>query len=149
MILLDTNVLVYAINSAAPQHTDSRSMLRSCADGRVPGVVVPQVLLEFYATVTSGRRVPNPLTPQQARAEIDGLCRRLDVRPVPHDSLSGVLGALAASPRVGHGIFDLYLIAQMRSLRIADVCTYNVGDFAVPGIRALPPSDALAAYGEG
>lgn len=146
MILLDTNVLVYSVNTAVPQHPASRSVLRLCASGRLPGVVVPQVLLEFYATTTSGRRVATPLSSQQARSAIDGFCRRLTVKPVPGDALPYMLTTLAAQPRIGQSVFDLFLIAQMRSLGIGDVCTYDVSDFSFPGIRALEPADVLAIY---
>lgn len=121
-------------------------MLRVCSAGRVPGVVVPQILLEFYATVTSGRRVATPLSSEQARAELEGFSRRLAVLPVPADSLAHLLAALTTHPRPGHGVFDLFLIAQMKSLGIGDVCTYNVSDFSYPGIRALEPDQALATY---
>jgi predicted nucleic acid-binding protein len=149
VILLDTNVLVYSVNSAVPQHVESRRLLQLCTGGTVPGVVVPQVLLEFYATTTSERRVRSPLTPKQASAEIDGFCRRLTLKPVPGDVISHLLSIVSTQPRTGQSIFDLFLIAQMRSHGIGDVCTYNVADFAFPGIRALEPQQLLALYPTG
>jgi predicted nucleic acid-binding protein len=146
VILLDTNVLIYSVNKAAPQHAASRRVVRLCAAGSLPGVVVPQVLLEFYATMTSGRRVTTPLSPQQARDEMDGFCRRLTVKPVPADVLPHLLAAISVQPRIGQGIFDLFLVAQMKSLSIGDICTYNVADFNFPGIRALEPAEVLKLY---
>lgn len=146
MILLDTNVLLYSVNRATPQHADARALLGFCAAGSVPGVVVPQVLLEFYAIATSSRRIARPLTPQQARTEIDGFCRRLAVRSVPVNSFDALLTLLDSRPVTGHQVFDHLLVAQMRSLGIGDICTYNAADFALPGIRALEPLQVLALY---
>ena len=38
------------------------------------------------------------------------------------------------------------LAAQMRSHGIRTICTYNVRDFDVIGIRAIEPAQALAVY---
>jgi len=43
-------------------------------------------------------------------------------------------------PRTGADVFDLFLAAQMQCHGIADICTYNLADFALPGIRALAPA---------
>ncbi len=51
MILLDTNVLVYALNTDAPHYADSRRIVEAALRGRVPGVLVPQVLVEAYAVL--------------------------------------------------------------------------------------------------
>jgi len=146
VILLDTNVLVYSVNRAAAEHADSRRIVRLSAAGTLPGVVVPQVLLEFYATMTSGRQVTTPLSPAQARAEVEGFCRRLTVKPVPTDVLSHLFASLSEQSPSGHGIFDVFLVAQMKGLGIGDVCTYNVAGFNFAGIRALEPAQVLALY---
>ena len=61
MILLDANVLVYAVNADAPQHNATRAILDAALAGTIPGALVPQVLLEFFAVVTNARRVQAPL----------------------------------------------------------------------------------------
>lgn len=66
MILLDANVLVYAVNADAPQHSASRTVVRAAFDGQLPGVLVPQVLVEFLAVVANQRRVRYPLDPATA-----------------------------------------------------------------------------------
>lgn len=47
MILIDTNVLVYAVNTAAPQHEESRAFVEAARGGDFPAVLVPQVLLKI------------------------------------------------------------------------------------------------------
>lgn len=53
MILLDTNVLVYALNADSPHHPQSRAVVEAALGGRLPGVLVPQVLLEAFAELVA------------------------------------------------------------------------------------------------
>lgn len=140
MILLDANVLVYSVTSGSPQHRDSRDLVRRAAAGEVLAILVPQVLLEAYSTVTSPRRIDEPLSPRQAADWLSSLRRALEVRPVPRGSFEEFETLVATHPRAGSDIFDLFLVAQMRCLGISDICTYNTADFALPGVRAVEPS---------
>ena len=149
MILLDANVLVYALDAAAPQHADCREVLRSGTAGRLPAVLLPQVLLECYAVITSPKRVSRPLASEQAAAALRSVRSSLEVKSVPEEVLDELDEILEAAPRVGPAIFDLFLVAQMRGLRIAEVCTYDKAGFALPGVTALSPPEALARYEEG
>jgi predicted nucleic acid-binding protein len=140
VILLDTNVLVYSITGAAPQHRDSLDVMQRAVAGSVAAVLVPQVILEAYSTVTSPRRVNRPLSSQQAWTWLKSVQTALVVKPLAANVLDEFDILIAAHPRVGGDAFDLFLVAQMRCLGVTDVCTYNVSDFALPGIRALEPS---------
>jgi len=140
---------VYALNAAAPQHLDCREVVRWGAAGRLPAVLLPQVLLECYAVITSPRRVSRPLTPQQAAAALRSVRNSLEVKSVPDGVLDELDEVLAASARIGPAIFDLFLAAQMRGLEIGEVCTYDGGAFSLPGLVALSPPEALARYGKG
>lgn len=139
MILLDTNVLVYSIMGAAPQHRDSREVVLRAVNGDLQAVLVPQVVLEAYSTVTSARRVSQPLSCQQACGWLKVLRTALSVKEVPIEALAEFEALATAHPRLGADAFDLFLVAQMRCHRIEEICTYNVGDFAVPGIKAVEP----------
>lgn len=146
MILLDANVLVYAVNSYAPQHTESRTVVEAAVAGDVPAVLVPQVLLEFFAVVTHPRRVQRPLDPQRAWEQVAALRTALPVLELRPSTLL-LLDELVARHRpVGADIYDLFLAAQMRSHGVPTVCTYNPGDFAgLVGVHAATPATILAA----
>lgn len=146
MILLDTNVVVYTLDRSSPQHRDCRRLLELVQAGRVAATLLPQVFVECYSVLTSARRVASPLPAEQARAALGVLRRVLDVKPVPAGALPELDRLLARHPRLGAEVFDLFLVAQMRCLGIEDVCTYNVADFVLPGIRALTPPQVLAAH---
>jgi uncharacterized protein len=146
LILLDANVLVYALNADSPQHPDCLEVVQRAASGGLPGVLVPQVLIECYSVVTSPRRMARPLSSQQARTVVRSLARSIEVKPVPATLLEDVDLMLAQHPRRGQGVFDLVLAAQMISHGIRAICTCDAEDFGIPGIRAVGPTQTLAAY---
>ena len=67
-VFFDTNILVYAHDSASPkkQATSRALLFHSLREGT--GVISPQVLSEFFVTVT--QKVAQPLTEERARKEI-------------------------------------------------------------------------------
>ncbi len=63
--LIDTNVLVYALDPNAPHHEACRRL----RDEGLPGVelvLTPQVLYEFIASVTSAKFFATPLDSREA-----------------------------------------------------------------------------------
>lgn len=85
-VFLDTNVLVYAIESGGPEVAKFATALNLA---RQPDVrISTQVLGEFYRAVTSSRR-QSPLTHDEATAWIQ-LWKRFDVITilVPHIDLA-------------------------------------------------------------
>jgi predicted nucleic acid-binding protein len=146
VILLDTNVLVYAADRDSPRHEPCRDVVRCALSGDVDGVLVPQVVLEFYATVT-GSRVRAPLPPAVAWRQVEALTSGLPVMDVRRDSLD-MLGQLVVEVGLGgHRVFDLFLVAQMRSHGVPDICTDNDRHFGGLGVTPLRPEDVLARSG--
>jgi predicted nucleic acid-binding protein len=143
VILLDTNVLVYAADRDSPRHQPCREVVGHALSGVLNGVLVPQVVLEFYATVT-GSRVREPLAPGVAWRQVLALTGVLTVLDVRRDSLD-LLGQLIVQMGLGgHRVFDLFLAAQMRSHGVAEICTDNVRHFQSLGVRPVSPEDVLS-----
>jgi predicted nucleic acid-binding protein len=130
--LLDTNVLVYAADAGSAFHDAARQLRDRGFRGEIPLVVSPQVLLEFFAVITSPRRVQTPRSPQEATAEMAKYMRSRRIRtiyPGP-DILRRVLALHAQHPQVARqDIFDLSLVATMLANRIACIYTYNQQHF--------------------
>ncbi len=142
MILVDTNVLVYAVNSDAPQHAACRSLVEAVRAGALQCALVPQILLEFHAIVTDTRRVAKPLEAAQAREAIESLRSLFTVLDAGRDALGLLPEVMAEKPSVGGEVFQPWLVAQMRVLGIDRICTYNAKDFAgYKGIRAVTPEE--------
>jgi predicted nucleic acid-binding protein len=55
--VIDTNILVYAINVDDLHHGPSRGLLDAARDPSVTLYVTSQILCEFYSVITNPRRV--------------------------------------------------------------------------------------------
>jgi predicted nucleic acid-binding protein len=146
VILLDTNVLVYALNVDSPQHPECLAVIQHSATRAMPGVLVPQVLMECYAVITSPRRLAHPTLPENAWAIMRSLSEAIETKAVPESFFDDLDGLVSRHPRRGRDLFDLALVAQMRSHGIRTICTCNTRDFEIAGIRAIEPDQALAVY---
>src|SRR3990167_9329684 len=61
MILIDSNILVFAHNIASPQQEKAKEVLFAAVEGKFKAVLTAQNLLEFYSIITNPKRVENPL----------------------------------------------------------------------------------------
>lgn len=81
MIAADTNILVYAHHSEAPQHRVALEALRSLAEGDAVWGLPVFVVGEFLRIVMHPRGpLPRPSTSEQALGAIDGLLESPSVR---------------------------------------------------------------------
>lgn len=143
MILIDTNVLVYAINTDALQHSSSIALIEAVRAKQIKGVLVPQVLLEFFAIVTDHRRVEKPLEPKVAWEQAEAFRSILPVFDAGLKGLDFLKDEIQNNKKIlGSDIFDAYLVAQMRAINISVLCTYNTKDFTgYEGIIAQKPDE--------
>jgi len=118
-IFLDTNILVYAIETGGPQPAKSAAALALARRDDV--CLSTQVLGEFYFAVTSRRRA-RPLTHDEAVAWVQ-LWKRHHVRPitVPHVDL-----ALELTDRYRVSYYDALILAAARLARCAVVCSEDL-----------------------
>jgi predicted nucleic acid-binding protein len=129
--IVDTNVLVYALDADAPQHATARALLEAARDdASASPFVTSQILCEFYSVVTNPRRVPNPRSAAEATTAISGLLSFLHVLPVPARTVDGLLDLLRRHPVTGADVFDLQIVATMQANGIRRIYTFNAADFA-------------------
>ena len=128
--VLDTNVLIYAIDPSAPQHERSRALLDR---SRVQGAdlcLTSQILGEFYAFSTDPRR--GGRFPTDVLNQINLLIARpgIILLPTPPDLTSRWLQLVAAQPVRGAQVFDVQIVATMLAVGVTQVYTYNAADFS-------------------
>ena len=141
--VVDTNVLVYALDADAPQHAPSRALLEAGRDGSTTLDMMSQILCEFYSIVTNARRVQRPCSPADALAAISSLRGFVRVLPVPMRAVEELLRLLRRRPVAGADVFDLQIVATMNVNGIRRIYTFNAGDFAgFAEIDVLTPYDA-------
>lgn len=146
MILLDTNILVYADQEEEAHHPVAKALRDRGQRGEIPVCIAPQVLSEFFAIVTrTGKhRASRPLSPAEAAEEIQ---KYLDaehihkIYPTPA-TWPTVLSLLEQRPVTGQDIHDLHLAATMLSNGVTEIYTFNTEDFvSIPGIEVLTPPE--------
>jgi predicted nucleic acid-binding protein len=102
-VFVDTNVWVYAVDTADPAKRERALELLAPAAGR-DIVVSTQVVTEFYAVVT--RKLAVPLSPDDAEAMV----RQLLALPVVAVDASLVASAIAGSREWQVSIWDALII---------------------------------------
>ncbi|QKJ18631.1 type II toxin-antitoxin system VapC family toxin [Microbacterium hominis] len=144
MRIIDTNVLVYAVDARSPQHAASIAWLDSALDGRDDVGFSWNALLGFIRLTTNPRVFPSPLAAEEAMAQV-------------HDWLAApsahVLNPGARHPEIlerllvargaaGNLVNDAHLAALAIENR-ASVVTFDSDLSRFEGVRAVTPDDLL------
>lgn len=140
--VLDANVLVYAVETDAPQHANSRALVEAARDPATTLYLTSQALCEFYSIVTNPRRVAVPRSPTDALRAISALLALPGIRvlPTPARVVAGWMALLQRHPVSGGDVFDLQLVATMQANGVQRIYTFNTGDFeAFPELTVTAP----------
>jgi len=131
LILLDTNILVYYHQELSHFHLQARAVMEKGLKRKMPLCICPQVLMEFYSTITNPKRVTDPVSSEAAIREIEKYftCRWI-VKIHPKEKTLAATIELMQKYRVKQmEIFDLQLVAVMLSNRVKRIYTFNRDDF--------------------
>ncbi len=82
MILVDANLLIYAIDADSPRHHAARSWLEETLSGKMRVGLTLVVLLAFIRITTRSGIFRNPLSPEEAFAYVDSWLRQPSVEIV-------------------------------------------------------------------
>lgn len=142
--LVDTNVLVYALFPAMPDHAASRALLDRAKAADANLFISPQNLIEFFAVVTDPRRVTPAKTNDEAlNAVADFLSQPgLALLPVPADLIKRWSQLIHQSSTTKKRAFDTQLVATMLGNNVLKIYTFNVADFqafSFAGIQVATP----------
>jgi predicted nucleic acid-binding protein len=129
--LLDTNILVYALYEDAEYHKPCRSLLDRAQDAEAALCVTPQILAEFFSTVTNPRRVTEVKSPEETISAITAILAMpgMTLLPLPLDIVSRWIALVQQHPITGSRIFDVQIVATMLGNDVKRVYTYNTSDF--------------------
>lgn len=112
MILVDTNILIYAVDEASPAHEAARVWLEDRLNGSA-GVGLPwQVLSGFVRIVSNPRVFPNPLPIGIAWGHVqEWLALSSTFTPEPTHRHAAILGELMPSVTRAELVPDAHLAA--------------------------------------
>lgn len=140
MILVDANVLIYAIDQDSPLHAPARDWLERAFAGAGPIGLPWIVLLAFVRLVTRAAIVRHPLPAEAALAYVDewlALPSVLAVSPGPgHWAILRTL--LAAAGTAGNLTTDAHIAALALELA-APICTADRDFLRFPGVKVVGP----------
>jgi predicted nucleic acid-binding protein len=129
--LIDTNILVYAHDSASSYQKSAAGLVRDALEGRLEAVISIQNIAELYSVLTNPKRVKSPLSPGDAHR----ICKLYLVAPeipklVPDETtLMRALELASEGSTAGGDFFDCLLAATMEHFEVKRIYTENISDF--------------------
>jgi uncharacterized protein len=136
MILVDANLLVYAANQSAPEHTRARPWLDSRLSGSARVGLPWPSLLAFVRIVSNPAILRNPVTPAAAWQQVTEwlACGPVWI-PLPGERHVEALGALLEDPIVTSRLVPDAHLAALAIEHGLTLCSTD-GDFArFPGLH--------------
>jgi len=140
--LLDTNILVHAYNRSSPHQDKASKIVKKAMQGEIDVCLSPQVLYEFFAVVTSIKRVEHPMSPSEAANICIDLweCNEIEklnpsgIAPLEVFKFASELNLSKAE------IFDCNLAVTAKENEIDVIFTENLSDFKIyKFIKAVNP----------
>jgi toxin-antitoxin system PIN domain toxin len=126
VFVVDTNLLLHAVNPDSPDHELALESLEEWRRGGRPWFVTWGIIYEFLRVSTHRSIFPQPLRLGEARAWIDtlvaapaaGLLVETDRHPEVIRELTELHPRLA-----GNVVHDLHTVALMREHGVSEICT--------------------------
>ncbi|MCH8320610.1 MAG: PIN domain-containing protein [Acidobacteria bacterium] len=143
MILIHTNVLVYATMPGFPEHEQTRDLLAGFVAGRVHHCLTWINIFEYLRVVTHRRLVrPAPLGMDKALENIQALIAqplisRIDPGPQHLETFAQV--CREAYPVQGNFVHDCRIAAVMRENGVDRILTRNTSFRRITGITVGDP----------
>ena len=140
MILVDANVLIYAIDADSPHHRSARRWLEDALSRATPIGLAWIVILAFLRLTTRSGILRKPLPPEHAMAFVGEWLAQPYVRTVsPGEGHWAILSKLMRdSGTAGNLTSDAHLAAMALELG-ASVCSTDADFGRFPGVERISP----------
>lgn len=150
MFVVDTNVLVYAANRDAPEHSACRERLERWRASAGAWYLTWGICYEFLRVTTHPRVFPRPLVVGEAWEFLESVLSSSGASfLVPAERHVDVLSELLDEmPELGGNLLhDAATVVLMREHGIHRIYTRNMDFHRFPGIEPLDPLDPLSDSG--
>jgi predicted nucleic acid-binding protein len=129
--LLDTNILVHAYNKSSPHQNQASKIIKKAMKGEIQACLSPQVLYEFFAVVTSAKRVEHPISPAEAANLCLDLweCNEIEKLNPSTRAPIEVFKFVEELKLSKAEIFDCVLAVTAKENSIDSIFTENIADF--------------------
>ncbi len=143
MILLDTNILVYATVPGFEEHGRARRLLEQILAGDLPYCITWVNVFEYLRVVTHRRLIrPVPLPIEKALQNIRNLLNCPQVSRIdPEERHLEIFEEICtkAAPVEGNFVHDCRIAAIMRENGVSEVLSRDTSFRRIPGIRVIDP----------
>lgn len=136
---LDTNILIYAVNSGCEEHAAAKNIYEAMLREPMQWILSDQVLFEFYRGLRNGKILERPLGHAEALRQIQFLREDSGVLHCAYEAefWRHLVEGFADVQRKATHIFDRVLAITLRQHGVETFYTRNVGDFKEFGFSAL------------
>ena len=145
---LDTNILIFLVNRAAPEHGETERSVELLAHTGQRPLLAQQVLFEFWVAATRPPEVNGMgWSTFQTRAAVETLRQRFLVLAEPEGVLDRWLDLVVRHQLKGKRIHDAHLLATLQAHGVSLLLTANPTDFpSVSDIAIVTPQSLLAGH---
>ncbi len=145
MFVVDTNLLLYAVNPDSPEHGPARALLEDWRRGTRSWFLTWGIIYEFLRVGTHRQVFPRPLTLPKAWSFVTALlaARRCGIL-LETERHAEVLDELAAAfPRLsGNPVHDLHTAALMKEHGVSEIRTADTDFHQFEFLRVVNPLPA-------
>lgn len=136
--ILDTNILVYAIDSSeGNKHDKAKRILQECFTGKQKFFVTTQILSEFFVAATTKIKKPIPV---ETASEIVESFVRFNFTPVLAAEPKNLVAAIHTHQTTQVHYWDCLIAETMKANGVFTIFTENTEDFQkISGIKAKNP----------
>ena len=136
---LDTNILIYASNRAAPEHDKAIEVVHAMLANPSDWIIADQVLWEFYKALRHPLILSKPRTARQAATQVRFLREEAGVACCAYEirQFSAVLARLEDPKFPYQRTHDVVLGETLRGNGVTAFYTHNTKDFADAGFAHL------------
>lgn len=142
MFVVDTNLLLYALNPDAPEHERALRALEEWRSGERPWFLTWAIVYEFLRVSTHPSVFTEPLDLPTAREWIDAVVAAPACGILTETDRHGevLLEVAQAHPRVrGNLIHDLHIVVLMKEHGISEIRTADRDFHQFPFLRVVDP----------
>lgn len=134
-MLVDTNIIVYAINADSPKNQTAQSFLQENVGALI---ITHQNIFETLRVLTHPK-FSNPMKSYEAKNALEPIIKACKIIYPNNKTHHLALELIQHHNVVGNQIFDAYLAATALSNNVVDIATDNEKDFKIFNVNILNP----------
>jgi hypothetical protein len=146
MFVVDTNVLVYAVDADSPWHAPCRDALERWRSQAPRWCLTWSILYEFLRSVTH-RGGPRPVPIHRARSLVEGLLASPGLQLLVETPQHARLLAELPGELSGNAVHDAHIVTLMREHGIRRIYTRDAGFRRYPDLEVLDPAKLPSSPG--